>query len=91
MGQEDRNAVVQRLRREYREAKALLATLEAACVEISKSPAITTEKGYLMSTPTGRRLHDADYVKQVVARYRAARERKETLRKRLLDLGESAE
>jgi hypothetical protein len=88
MSQDDRDAVLKRMYREYWDAKKALDALEAACVEISKSSGIKTEEGFLMLAPSGVRLLDSEYVPKVVAQYRAARQHKDTLRKRLMDLGE---
>jgi hypothetical protein len=88
MRQDDRDAVLKRAYREFWYAKEALDALEAACVEISESSSITTEEGYLMLTPSGVRLLDSDYVRKVVSQYQAARQRKDALRKRLIDLGE---
>lgn len=88
MRRDDRDAVVQKLRREYWEIKASLAALEASCAEIVGTSSISTAEGYLMLTSSGLRLLDADYVKDVVAQYHAAKERKEFLMERLIQLGE---
>jgi hypothetical protein len=88
MFQEDRREVVKRAYREFWEAKKALAALEAACVEISNSSSIMTEEGHLMLTPSGIRLLETEYVGKVLAQYHTARQHKDTLRKRLIDLGE---
>jgi len=88
MCQDDRDALVRRAYREFWDAKEALDALEAACVEISESSSITSEEGYLMLAPSGVRLLDTDYVRKVVSQYQAARQRKDALRKRLMDLGE---
>jgi hypothetical protein len=88
MSQEDRGSVVKRAYREFWDAKEALNSLAAVCVEISESPSITTDEGYLMLTPSDVRLLDTEYVREVVARYHAARQHKDALRKRLMDLGE---
>jgi hypothetical protein len=88
MVQEDRDEVVEKAYREFWEAKEALAALEAACVEVSNSSSITTKEGYLMLAPSGLRLLDTEYVRELVADYHAAKHRKEALRKRLIDLGE---
>ena len=80
--------LVKRAYEEYRSAKEALVALEASCKEIATTSSITTEEGYLMYSSSGLRLLETDYVKKQVARYRAAKERKEELRKRLMDLGE---
>jgi len=88
MWQEDRGAVLNRAYREYWDAKEALDVLEAACVEISKSSSITSDEGYLMLSPSGVRLLETDYVRELVTQYHAARRNKEALRKRLMELGE---
>jgi len=88
MSQKDRDAVVKRAYREFRDAKESLDALEAACVEISESSSITNDEGYLILSPSGIRLHDTDYVRELVAKYHAAKRNKEVLRKRLIELGE---
>src|SRR5580658_146464 len=88
MWQDDRHAVVRRLRSQYKEATETLAALEASIVEISQSCSITTKEGFLMYAPTGPRLLDTNYPTTQVTQYRAARERKEVLRKRLMELGD---
>jgi hypothetical protein len=88
MWQDDQDAVVKRAYREFWDAKEAVDALEAACVEISESSSITTEEGYLILVPSGVRLLDTEYVRDVVAQYHAARQHKDTLRKRLMDLGE---
>jgi len=70
------------------DAREALNALEAACVEISESSSITNDEGYLILSPSGVRLHDTDYVRELVARYHAAKHNKEAIRKRLIDLGE---
>jgi hypothetical protein len=88
MSQEDRDAVVKRVYREFRDAKEALHALEIACMEISESSSITTDEGYLILSPSGIRLLDTDYVRDLVAKYHAAKRNKEALRKRLIELGE---
>jgi elongation factor P--beta-lysine ligase len=88
MCQDDRHAVVRRLRSQYQEVKETLAALLASIVEITQSSSITIKEGFLMYSPTGPRLLDTNYVREQVAQYRAARERKEVLRKRLMELGD---
>lgn len=85
---QEQDTVVERAYREFWDAKEALQALEAACVEISESSSITTEEGYLMLAPSGIRLLDTEYVRKVVAEYRAARLHVGALRKRLMDLGE---
>jgi hypothetical protein len=70
------------------EAKEALDALQSACLEISKSSSIMTEEGHLILAPSGVRLLKTDYVREVIAKYRAARQHKDALRKRLMDLGE---
>jgi hypothetical protein len=85
---QEQDTVVERAYREFWDAKEALQALEAACVEISESSSITTEEGYFMLAPSGFRLLDTEYVRKVVAEYRAARQHVGALRKRLMDLGE---
>ena len=85
---QEQDALVERVYREFWDAKESLDSLEAACVEISESSSITTDEGCLMLAPSGVRLLDTEYVREVVARYHAARQHKDALRKRLMDLGE---
>jgi len=85
---QEQDTLVRRAYREFWDAKEALDALEAACVEISESSSITSEEGYLMLAPSGVRLLDTDYVRKVVSQYQAARQRKDALRKRLMDLGE---
>jgi hypothetical protein len=84
----EQDTVVERAYREYRSAKEALAAQEASCKEIATTSSITSELGYLMYSLSGLRLLATDYVKEQVAKYQAAKERKEALRKRLIDLGE---
>ena len=79
---------VGRVYREYWAAKEALAALETSLSEIAATSSITTDEGYLMYSLSGFRLHKTDYVRDQVAQYRTARQHKETLRKRLIDLGE---
>jgi hypothetical protein len=88
MVQESRNEAVKRAYIEFWQAKEALAVLEAAIEELSKSSAITTDEGFLMLAPSGVRLLNTDYAIELVAQYRAAKRRKEALRKRIIDLGE---
>jgi hypothetical protein len=88
MSQEDRGAAVERAYREFWDAKEALDSLGDVCTEISESSSITTDEGYLMLTPSGVHLLDTEYVREVVARYHAARQHKNALRKHLMDLGE---
>jgi hypothetical protein len=88
MTQEERDAVVKKLYREYWDANEALAVLEASCVEITGSSSITTWEGFLVFSHSGLRLFETDYVREVVAKYHAAKEHKEALRKRLIELGQ---
>ena len=88
MRQEDWDEVVRRAYREFRDAKQTLAALQASLAEIIAKDSITTDEGYLMYSLAGHRLLDTDYVREQVAQYRAARDRKEALRRRLIELGE---
>lgn len=88
MSQDDQHAVVQRLRSQDQEAKETLAALLASIVEIAQSSSITIKEGCLMYSEAGLRLLDTNYAIEQVAQYRAARERKEALRKRLIELGD---
>jgi hypothetical protein len=85
----EHDALVEGVYRQYWSAKKAFAALEASCKEIATTPSITTREGYLMYSRSGPRLLETDYVKEQVAKYRAAKERKEALRKRLIDLGEA--
>jgi hypothetical protein len=84
----DEQDTIERLYREYWGAKGTLAALETSLSEIAATSSITTDEGYLMYSLSGFRLHGTDYVKEQVARYHAAKQHKEALRKRLIDLGE---
>jgi hypothetical protein len=88
MRQEDWDEVVRRAYREFRDARQTLAALQVSLTEIVATESITTDEGYLMYSLAGYRLRDTDYVSEQVAQYRAARDRKEALRKRLIELGE---
>jgi len=88
MWRDDRDTVVARVYREFWDAKETLAALQAILVEITATSSITTDEGYLMYSLSGLRLLDTHYVREQVAQYQAARERKDALRKRLMDLGE---
>jgi hypothetical protein len=85
---DERDAVVKRVLREYWGTKEALAALEASLEEIATSSSMTTEDGYLMYSPLGVRLLDTGYVREQVRRYHAEKEHMETIRKRLIDLGE---
>ena len=84
----EQDTPVERAYREYWTAKEAFAALEASCKEIATTSSITTEEGYLMYSPSGLRLLETDYVNKQVAKYHAAKARKEALRKCLIDLGE---
>lgn len=88
MTQDEHDAVVERAYREYRSAKEVLAALELSCAEISTTDSLTTDEGYLMYSRSGPRLLSSDYVTEQVAQYHAAKQQKEVLRKRLIELGE---
>jgi hypothetical protein len=88
MTQDEEDTVVERAYREYWSANKALAALEASCTEIATTSSITTEEGYLMYSPSGFRLRNTDYVSEQIALYQAAKQHKEALRKRLIDLGE---
>jgi hypothetical protein len=85
---QDEHDTVGRVYREYSGAKEALAALETSLSEIASTSSITTDEGYLMYSLSGFRLHATDYVREQVARYHAAKQHKEDLRKRLIDLGE---
>jgi hypothetical protein len=85
---QEQDTLVRRAYGEFWDAKEALDALEAACVEISESSSITTEEGCLILTASGVRLLDTEYIRDVVAKYKAARQHKDALRKRLMDLGE---
>jgi hypothetical protein len=80
--------VVKNAYTEFWKAKEALAALEASIEELSNSSSITTDEGFLMLAPSGVRLLNTDYAIEVVAQYRAVRQDRDTLRKRLIDLGE---
>jgi hypothetical protein len=88
MRQEGWDEVVRRAYREFRDAKQTLADLQASLAEIAATDSITTDEGYLMYSIAGYSLRDTDYVRKQVEQYRAARDQKEALRKRLIELGE---
>jgi hypothetical protein len=85
---QEQDALVERVYREFWDAKEALDALEAACMEISGSSSITTEEGCLILAPSGVRLLDPGYFRDIVTKYRAARQHKDALKKRLMDLGE---
>jgi hypothetical protein len=88
MWQDDRDTIVQRLYKDFWDAKEALAALQSSLIDITATSSITTEEGYLMYSLSGLRLLDTDYVRGQVAQYQAAREHKNALRKRLLELGQ---
>jgi hypothetical protein len=88
MVQDEHDTLVERAYREYGNAKGILAALEASCAEIATTSSVTTKDGYLMYSPSGLRVFDTDYVREQVAQYHAAKQNKEALRKRLIELGE---
>jgi hypothetical protein len=85
---QDKQDTVGRLYREYWGAKEALDALESSLSEIAATSSITTDEGYLMYSLSGVRLHNTDFVKEQVARYQAAKQHKNALRKRLIDLGQ---
>jgi hypothetical protein len=85
---QDEQDTVDTVYTEYLGAKKALAALEASLSQIAATSSITTDEGYLMYSLSGFRLRDTDYVTEQVARYHAAKQHKEALRKRLIDLGE---
>ena len=84
----EQDTPIERVYREYRGAKKSLAALQTSLEEIVETHSITTDEGYVMYSPSGRRLLDTNYVRDQVAQYQAAKQHKEDLRKRLIDLGE---
>jgi hypothetical protein len=84
----ERDTPIERVYRKYRVAKKSLADLQASLEEIVETHSITTDEGYVMYSPLGRRLLDTNYVRDQVAQYQATKQHKEALRKRLIDLGE---
>ena len=88
MWQDDRDAIVQSLYKEFWDAKEALAVLQSSLIDITATSSITTEEGYLMYSLSGLRLLDTDYVREQVAQYQAAREHKNALRTRLMELGQ---
>jgi hypothetical protein len=88
MTQNEQDTVVEKVYRDYWGAKEALAALEGSLAEIAATSSITSDEGYLMFSPSGVRLLDTDYVREQLAQYHAAKQNKETLRKRLIDLGE---
>jgi hypothetical protein len=88
MTQDEQDSVAKRLYREYWDAKNALVALEKSLAEIAATSSITTEEGYLMYSTSGLRLVDTDHVREQVDQYHAEKQHKETLRKRLIDLGE---
>jgi hypothetical protein len=88
MTQDERDTIVEKVYREYWDAREALAALQASLKEIAATSSITTEEGYLMYSPSGLRLLDTNYVREQVAQYQAEKRHKEALRRRLTDLGE---
>jgi hypothetical protein len=88
MTQDEQDTVAEKIYRDYWEAKEALAVLEASLAEIAATSSITSDEGYLMFSRSGVRLLNTDYVREQVAQYHAAKQNKEALRKRLIDLGE---
>lgn len=84
----ERDTPIERVYRKYRVAKKSLAALQTSLEEIVETHSITTDEGYVMYSPSGRRLLASNYVRDQVAQYQAAKQHKEDLRKRLIDLGE---
>jgi hypothetical protein len=84
----EQDTPIERLYRQYRVAKKSLAALQASLEEIVETHSITTGDGYVMYAPSGRRLLDTNYVKDQVVQYQVTKQRKEKLRKRLIELGE---
>jgi hypothetical protein len=85
----ERETPIERVYKEYRVAKKSLAALQASLEEIVATHSITTDEGYMMSSLSGPRLLDTNYVMEQVAQYQAKKQNKEALRKRLIELGES--
>lgn len=88
MIQDAQNAVLGSAYKEFWGAKEDLATLQASLIEITATSSITTDEGYLMYSLSGLRLLDTDYARDQAAQYHAARQHRDALRKRLMDLGE---
>jgi hypothetical protein len=88
MIQDAQNTVVESAYREWRGAKEDLAALRASLIEITATSSVTTDEGDLIYSVSGLRLLDTDHARGQVARYQAARQYREALRKRLMDLGE---
>jgi hypothetical protein len=74
--------------REYWSAKEALAALQASLIEMTATSSITTDDGYLMYSLSGLRLLDTNSAREQVAQFHAARQHRDSLRKRLMDLGE---
>ena len=85
---DERKTIVEKTYLEYWAAKQAMAALEASCEEIATTSSVTTEEGYWMYSHAVARLYDTDYVKEQVAQYHAAKQHKEALRRRLIELGE---
>jgi hypothetical protein len=88
MPQDDQHAVLRRLHSQYQEATETLAVLAASIAEITQSSSITTKDQFVMYSATGARLLGINYVREQVNQYKAARERKKALEKRLMELGD---
>jgi hypothetical protein len=84
----EQDTPIERVYRQYRVAKKSLATLQASLEEIVETHSITTDEGYMMCSPSGRRLLDTNYVSDQVAKYQATKRRMEDLKRRLIELGE---
>ena len=84
----ERDPTIERLYKEYRAAKRSLAALQTSLEEIVATPSKTTDEGYLMYSPSGRRMLDTNYVRDRVAEYQEIKQQKEILRKRLIEQGE---
>jgi hypothetical protein len=88
MIQDAQATVVGSAYREYWSAKEALAALQASFIETIATSSITTDEGYLMYSLSGLRLLDTNYAREQVAQFHAARQNRDALRKRLMDLGE---
>jgi hypothetical protein len=88
MTKDEQDPVVEKVYRAYWGAKEALAALEASLAEIAATSSITSDEGYLMFTRSDVRLLNTNYVREQVTQYRAAKQSKEALRKRLIELGE---
>ena len=88
MIQDAQNAVLGSAYREYWSVKEDLAALQGALIEMTATSSITTGEGYLMYSLSGLRSLDTNYAREQVAQYHAAKQHRDALRKRLMDLGE---